>query len=252
MRATSALFMKQVKYRFAYPFGMVNLAVGPFFIIGPYVFVAKMYSAAYLRNDVAIGLILWYWLSTFFWGGGFGIRDEMEEGVLESIAVTPASLRVLLYAKAVDSFVVSLYITISTVLWLYLFANVSFPSINFGMVIVFLMAALSFTGLGILYSGLVLLTKQASQLGNLTQEIIGIVSGMTAPTSILPRAVRWLSSILPLTYAIRGAREAFTGRFPTFDIVILVVFSVSLFAIGLFLFSHADRRLRVAGTLGEF
>lgn len=79
-RSVLALLWKEMLYRARYPISLLNLAVSPFLIVGPYVMVAKMYGASEeFQVSVAVGLILWYWLSELFWIVGFAFRDEMEE-----------------------------------------------------------------------------------------------------------------------------------------------------------------------------
>ncbi len=75
---------------------------------------------------------------------------------------------------------------------------------------------------------------------------------MTFPVHILPAGVRVLSSLIPLTYAIQGARNAVLGKSIVFEVIVLVLFAVITVSLGWYLLSAADRKLRRSGTWGEY
>lgn len=252
MRGLLALLRKELLYHRLYPWSLVSMAVSPFLIVSPYIFAARIYPSAELHESVAVGLLLWYWLSTFFWSVGFAVRDEIAEGLLESLLVTPTPLWQLLVAKALDNLLVNLYMTAAVLALLRLLAGVALPVLSPGFPAVMLAAALAFAGLATVYAGLVLTFKQASEVGSLTQDAMGILSGMTEPTAVLPGWIRWVSGALPLTYAIRGGRTALTGVFPAADLAVLTAFGLLLLAGGMALFSRAVHRLRVEGGADEY
>lgn len=251
MRAFLAFLYKELSYHRVYPLDLISLAISPFFIVAPFVFVAKAYNEN-LQLAVALGLIVWYWLSMFFWGVGYGVRDEMEEGVIESLLATPASIRSLLAAKAIDTLLINLYITVALVVLLWLLAGVPFHLDWAKFFLLFLASNFALASLSFVYAAFVLIARQASFAGNLFQEAVGILSGMTAPVSILPKAIRWLSMLLPLTYAIEGARKVAVGQFPYREMVILFVFGAVLLLLGVLLVQKAERYLRLTGTTGEY
>ncbi|MFZ5816448.1 MAG: ABC transporter permease [Bacillota bacterium] len=252
MRALIALWTKELLQHRAYPMDLLSLAVSPFLIIAPFLFAAKIYPRADLHATVAVGLILWYWLSTFFWSVGFGLRDEMEEGVLESLLLAPVPLPTLLLAKALDNLLVNLYITGSILLLLRVVAGVTLPIWSGGFALMLLGASLAFSALALLHAALLLLVKQASGLGNITQEAMGVLGGMTAPVTVLPRPVQWVSGALPLTYAIAGARSALDSALPLREFLVLLGFAAAFGALGLLLLDRAERRLRLTGGAGEY
>jgi ABC-2 type transport system permease protein len=251
MKPIFALFYKEILYHRAYPLDLLNLAIGPFFIIGPFVFVAKIYGEN-IQNSVTMGLIIWYWFSMFFWGVGYGVRDEIEEGVMENIASTPAPLWSLLVAKALDTLLINIYITITILALLKLFANITIVISWVMFIFILLASSFALGSLSFVFAGIVLLTKQASELGNLIQEGVGILAGMTAPTSTLPRAVQWVSAAIPLTYAIQGARNIISGQDAFMEIGVLILFGACLLPLGWYLISKVEFRLRQEGSIGEY
>lgn len=250
MRAVFSLLYKELSYHRIYPLDLISLAISPFFIVAPFVFVAKAHGN--LQLAVALGLIVWYWLSMFFWGVGYGVRDEVEEGVIESLLATPTSIRNLLAAKAIDTLLINLYITAALVILLWLLAGVSFHLDWAKFLLLFIVSNFALASLSFVYAAFVLVARQASFAGNLFQEAVGILSGMTAPVSILPKAVRWLSMLIPLTYAIEGARKVAVGQFPYREMAVLFVFGVVLLLLGVFWVQKAEDYLRLTGTTGEY
>lgn len=251
MRAVLSLLYKELSYHRVYPLDLISLAISPFFIVAPFVFVAKAHDGD-LQLAVALGLIVWYWLSMFFWGVGYGVRDEVEEGVIESLLATPASIQNLLAAKAIGTLLINLYITVALVVLLWLFAGVPFHLNWVEFFLLFVVSNFALASLSFVYAAFVLVARQASFAGNLFQEAVGILSGMTAPISILPKAVRWLSMLIPLTYAIEGARKVAVGQFPYREVAILIVFGTALLLLGVLLVQKAERYLRLTGTTGEY
>ncbi|MFO3796158.1 MAG: ABC transporter permease [Anaerolineales bacterium] len=251
MRAIFSLLYKELSYHRVYPLDLISLAISPFFIVAPFVFVAKAHNEN-LQLAVALGLIVWYWLSMFFWGVGYGVRDEVEEGVIESLLATPAPIRTLLAAKAIDTLLINLYITAALVVLLWLLAGVPFRLDWARFFLLFIVSNLALASLSFVYAAFVLVARQAAFAGNLFQEAVGILSGMTAPVSILPKAIRWLSMLIPLTYAIEGARKVAVGQFPYGEITILLIFSAVLLLFGAFFVQKAERYLRLTGTTGEY
>lgn len=251
MRAVLSFLYKELSYHRVYPLDLISLAISPFFIVAPFVFVAKAHNGD-LQLAVALGLIIWYWLSMFFWGVGYGVRDETEEGVIESLLATPVSIRNLLAAKAIDTLLINLYITIALVILLWLLAGVPFHLNWAEFFLLFIISNFSLASLSFVYAAFVLVARQASFAGNLFQEAVGILSGMTAPVSILPKAIRLLSMLIPLTYAIEGARKVALGQFPCYEMIVLFIFGSVLLLLGVLLVRKAEHYLRQTGTTGEY
>ncbi len=251
MRALIWLLYKEIAYHRAYPLDLISLAISPFFIVGPFVYAAKMYPEN-VQVGVAIGLIVWYWFSMFFWGVGYGVRDEVEEGTFESLLGAPISLWQLLVAKALDTTLVNVYITSFLVLLLRWGAGVYIPLHKPGFALMFGTSCFALTSFAFLYAALAIIARQAAMLGNLVQETLGILSGMTAPTSVFPKILQWCAAAIPLTYAIRGTRRIVQGQMPYFEALVLLLFGCVLLAVGMLAVFYVEHYLRETGTGGEY
>lgn len=252
MRGFLSLVRKELLDYRAYPLDLVNLALSPGRLVAPYLVVAKLFGAGpEFQSQVAVGLLLWYWLSTLFWEVGHGIGDEMEEGVLEQLLVTPTPLIAVLGAKAVGGIVANAYITAGIVGWLYAFGT-PLPLPWPAFVGVMLLTGLGLGGFCMAYAGLVLLVKRAENLGAGMQTVLGVLAGMTVPPQALPRAVWVLSRVIPLAYGIEAARRLLRGDVVGGELMWLVLAGGAYALAGWALLRRAERRMKAAGTTGEF
>jgi ABC-2 type transport system permease protein len=252
MRAFLALVRKEVLYLRAYPLDLLNLAVSPGLLVAPYLVVAKLFGAGPdLQSSVAVGLLLWYWLSTLFWTVGYGIREEMEEGVLESLLTTPTSLLAVLGAKAVAGMVENAYITLGIVGWLFAF-GIALPLPWPAFVGVMFLTGLGLGGFCMAYAGVVLLVKRAENTGEGMQMALGMLAGMTLPPQLFPRSVWIISRVIPLSYGIEAARRLLSGDVVEREIAWLVASGAAYAFAGWALLRRAERRMKAAGTTGEF
>ena len=120
MRPLFSLVKKELLYMRAYPLDLFNYAISPALLVAPYLLVAKLFGFGQeLLDSVAIGLILWYWLSILMWEVGAGVMEEMEEGVWESLLISPVSIPAILGAKALSAVLLNLYITGGMVGWFF-------------------------------------------------------------------------------------------------------------------------------------
>lgn len=252
MRGFAALVRKELLDFRAYPLDLVNLALSPGLLVAPYLVVARLFGAGPdFQSQVAVGLLLWYWLSTLFWEVGHGIGDEMEEGVLEQILVTPTSLLAVLGAKAVGAMITNTYISVGIVGWLFAF-GIPLPLPWPAFVGVMLLTGLGLGGFCMAYAGLVLLVKRAENLGAGTQTVLGALAGMTVPPQVLPQAAWIISRVIPLSYGIEAARRLLGGEVVVDQLLWLVLSGAAYGVAGWALLRRAQRRLRAAGTTGEF
>ena len=252
MRSLLALVRKELLYLRAYPLDLLNLAVSPGLLVAPYLLVARMFGVdPDFESSVAVGLILWYWLSQLFWWVGHGIAEEMEEGVLESLLVTPAPLVTILGAKAIAGTLTSAYITAGIIGWFFAF-GLSIPVPWPAFVGIMFLTGLGLTGFCTAYAGVVLLVKQAESIGSGMQTALGVLAGMTVPPQVFPRAVWVISRAIPLTYGIEAARRLLRRDEIRGEVTWLVVTGIAFALLGWALLKRAERRMKAAGTTGEF
>ncbi|HAZ27932.1 TPA: hypothetical protein DCY67_04885 [Candidatus Acetothermia bacterium] len=252
MRALWLLIRTELLYYRAYPLDLINQAVSPGLLVAPYLLVGRLFGFDEgLTDSIAVGLILWYWLSTLMWEVGFGFREEMEEGVFESLLASPVSLLTLLGAKAVATIILNLYITGCMVGWFLLFGvpfSLSWP-VFLGLL---LLTALGMVGFMLAQAALVLLLKRADAPGDIIQTVLGILGGMTMPARFLPQPLWAVSRAIPLAYGIEAARRVVAGAAVGPEVVVLIGLGAVYGLLGWWALGRAERRMREAGSTGEF
>jgi ABC-2 type transport system permease protein len=81
------------------------------------------------------------------------------------------------------------------------------------------------------------------------------LSGAAFPIIVLPEAVRWISYLLPTTYALDLMRVAALGTRPLLPVPLewfaMAVTSVALVVVGRLAWLSTEHRMRVLGTLGQ-
>ena len=164
------------------------------------------------------------------------IVRERERGTFEQLIVTPVSSWELLLGKMVPYLVVSFWNT---------FAVIVIGRIVFGVEVqgslilllilsaVFLMGAL---GMGLLISTISSTSAQAMQASIFTAMPSFIISGFIFPLDSMPWPMRFLGSLLPLTYFLRIIR-GIVMRGVGLEQLIQTVGMLTLISAGIFLFS---------------
>ncbi|HAZ27316.1 TPA: hypothetical protein DCY67_01685 [Candidatus Acetothermia bacterium] len=252
MRPILALAHKELLYLRAYPLDLVSYAISPALIVPPYLLVARLFGFdAGLVDSVAVGLLLWYWLSTLLGGVGLGLDEEMEEGVVETLLAHPISVLTLLVAKALGTVILNLYITGAMVAWFFAFGIpllLPWPA----FIALALLAGAGISGFMLALAALMLLYKRTFFTYDLIQASLGALSGVTMPARLLPRPLWIVSRALPLSYGIESVRRILAGGGVGPDIGLLVGLGLVYFLVGRKLLTVAERRMRAAGTAGAF
>jgi ABC-2 type transport system permease protein len=134
-----------------------------------------------------------------------------------------------------------------------LFFGLHFPQADFGAAMVLLaVASVSFVGVGMVTAVLPLISpEKGAQLGFIAQGFLLVVSGVYYPVSVLPDWMRWLATISPATYALRGIRSAvLDGHGAAWrDVGPLLVLGVVAIPLGLLVFRAGERYAKRHGKL---
>lgn len=250
MRAALAIAWKELLYLRAYPLDLLNYAISPALLVAPYILVARLFGMSPdLVDSVAIGLLLWSWLSVIMWDIAFGPAEEMEEGVFETVFLSPPSFWAILGGRALSTLVLNAYVTGAMLGWLALFGvRLRIPWASLWGIL--FLTSLGVIGFMLALCGLVLLWKDVR--GDFLQMGLGVLSGMTMPTQLLPRPLWMASRAIPLAYGIEAARRLLEGA-PWSGTVPAILGLGWIYALlGWYGLTRAIRRMRVLGTTEEF
>jgi ABC-2 type transport system permease protein len=185
---------------------------------------------------------------------GYRVREEQTTGTLEALTVTPVgsvelSVGLVGFPFLFASVQAAFYLAVAA---LFLGLDVSETSWS-GLVVVLLASALALAPIGVLAGAAVLVLKRGQMIAGAIVYLMTLVGGMLFPTSVLPDWLQQLARLVPLLYALDGARDAlFTAGGWENDVAVLLVWAVILWPIALLAFDRAGAHARQVGSLSEY
>jgi ABC-2 type transport system permease protein len=267
IRAVLAVAKKDWLHFVRYPLSAVFRVVQPVIWLTPVYFLGQSFKgaqgnvgfAAYAGTTdymsfILVGSMLSQYISSVFWGMGYALKNEMDEGVLESNWLTPLPRFAFLIGQTVANLTITSLVNLGILLLGWLF---------FGFVITGnLLAALAATlpmllalyGFGFAFAALVLLLRDANVLIDVSDYLVSIFSGSQFPVEALPRYLLPVALAFPLTYGfdvVRGLLIKTRTLVPIpYGILILLLFMVVMLPLGYGVFKQVERRSKRLGTLG--
>ncbi len=202
-----------------------------------------------------LGMLALTLASAGFWGVAFAIKLELDAGTLEPAWLTPTRRETFIVGLTAAGLVVAAMTTVILVLiGIWLFGADIAPRVAIGVPVLGL-ASVGVLGIGYLVGALVLRMRDANFFVDAVDFIFVGLSGAAFPIVVLPDAVRWISYLLPTTYALDLMRVSALGTRPLLDArlewALLALTSVILLAVGRWTWLATEHRLRVRGTLGQ-
>jgi ABC-2 type transport system permease protein len=151
-------------------------------------------------------------MNTCVFGLGTAFTGERVYGRLRSIIVSPANkLALVLQSGFFPSLTAAFTVIVGFIAGSLIF-GVNFAGINIGLFI--LISAVSMfaaTGFGLFLSAFGLVTPSMHFILNLVSYVLMIFCGADFPITQLPKAVRFISDLIPLTRGIEAADMLFAG-----------------------------------------
>jgi ABC-2 type transport system permease protein len=182
------------------------------------------------------------------------VQQAQQTGTLEVLMTTSTSPPVLIFLSALSAFVVNtvtlaFYLIMGLVFGAPLHANV------IASIAVFLLSILLAVAIGLLAAAVQLAIQKGSAvvwaLGSLW-----FLTGTMFPVAVLPRWLRAVSNLIPITHALDAMRmallEGVSFAQVTGKLAVLLAFVVALLPASLAFFSWTLRRARQQGTLSFY
>jgi ABC-2 type transport system permease protein len=185
------------------------------------------------------------------------VQEAQHTGTLEILVTTSTSAPVLILLSAFSAFgrnTVQLILFIGAGL---LLSGGTLPNPNVaGCAVMFLLSLLIAIALGMLAAALQLAIQKGSALVWLLGSGIWFLTGTLFPVATLPRPLRAVSALIPITHSLDGMRMALLEG-ATFaalwrEITVLSIFCLILLPSSLMVFSYTLRRARLLGTLSFY
>lgn len=249
-----------------YPLNAVMRIVEPIMWLVPVYFMGMSFSEdGYATGFVAstgtgdflafilLGSVVSSYVSAVIWGMGFSLKQEMEQGTLESLWLTPNSRLWLLIGRST----VSVLITGLNTVGVFLIAHVLFGFEVTGAIaaalVVLVPMVIALYGFGIAYAGIVLYLREANTLSDVGSYTLQLLTGVNFPVTALPRVLMVVGLTLPMTYAIDAIRALLIGTTPLVTIpasfIIVLASMLAFLLLGRMVFRRIDEKVRTMGTL---
>jgi ABC-2 type transport system permease protein len=156
---------------------------------------------------------------------------ERRIGSLERLLLAPVRLPALMAGKLLGGMTFGLSVTLVVIVITLAIFGVG--GVNWSMlVLALLLSATAFSALGAFVSVAVREVFEAQTLANFIRFPMMFLGGVFVPVDSLPAWLQVIARLLPLTYSVEALRAALTGgswATAALDLVVLTVFSLSLF-----------------------
>lgn len=262
----SAFLRRDFREALTYKFSFVSSFVGILLSSATFYFVAKLvppgtpslgpFGGDYFSFAV-VGVAFSSLLGMFQEGLSAVVRSAQVSGTLEALLVTPASIPTVLFGSSLYSLLLQVFRTLLHLGVALAFFGMTLGRVNGpGVLSVGVLTILCFLGVGVLSASFILVYKTGNPFGWILGTVSGLFGGVVFPIALLPPWIRWVSSLLPVTYALDGMRKSllasasFAEVLP--DIAALAVFNIILLPASLLAFRLAVRKAKKDGTLSHF
>ncbi|MBB6631835.1 ABC transporter permease [Clostridium algidicarnis] len=261
-----ARFIISAKIYFRYPLNIILSLFSPIIWLSPFYFMAKAFQVegkisgfeSYTGNSDFIGfMVIGYMMASYMgvamWSMGFSLKEEMRQGVLESNWSTPANKILLMVSQSMFKFcIATLEIIITGVICHFIFDFNITPDI-LKIIVILIPGIISLIGIGIAISAMVLITKEANTIIDISSGFLSAFSGSYFPLNVLPKSLMVISFAIPLTYLNDSMRGILLGQ-KTFlpfkyELIIIIMFTFLSAFLGVFIFNKTERKCRELGVV---
>lgn len=175
---------------------------------------------------------------------GFSVLWDREFGFLKEIMVAPVSRFSIILGRIVGGMTTSL---IQAILILLISMAMGFTIKNFNSflltLLIMILISSGFIGLGLIFASII---RDIQGFGLIMQIIVFplfFLSGALFPLSNLPKFLKYISFVDPLTYGVEGLRKSLVGFsfFPFWlNFLVLILFSLFTIFLGVYLFEKSE------------
>lgn len=262
----AAFLRRDLREALTYKFSFLSSLVGIVLSSATFYFVAKLVPAGtpslgpfggdYFSFAV-VGVAFAGLLGMFQEGLASVVRSAQTSGTLEALLVTPVPVPVILFGSSLYALLFQIFRTALHLGVALAFFGLALGRINTaGVAAVGLLTVLCFLSVGVLSASFVLVYKMGNPFSWILGTVSGLLGGVVFPVALLPTWIRWVSSLLPVTYALDGMRKSLLASAPFAailpDVAALAAFDALLLPLSLVVFRLAVRKAKKDGTLAHY
>ncbi len=262
----AAFVRRDLREALTYKFSFLSSVVGILLSSATFYFVAKLvpsstpslgpFGGDYFSFAV-VGVAFAGLLGMFEEGLASVVRSAQLSGTLEALLVTPVPVPVILFGSSLYSLLFQVSRTALHLAVALAFFGLALGRINAaGVLTVGILTVICFLSVGVLSASFILVYKTGNPFSWILGTVSGLLGGVVFPVALLPAWIRWVSSLLPVTYALDGMRKSllasssFAEILP--DVAALAAFSALLVPLSLVAFRWAVRKAKKDGSLSHF
>ncbi len=267
MRLAWAFFLRDGRIAMSYRISFAMQMLSNLMIIGLFYFIGKVIGStplpalqAYGGNFMAyllIGISLTDCVGTGLFSAATQIREAQMSGTLEATLLSPVPMVLILAFSSLWNFFMSAmrflcYMIAGAIVYGVDLRRGNVPA----AVLIFLMTVLCFTGVGMLWAGVVMIVKRGESIMTFGGMIVLLFSGVLFPPSMLPGWMQHAAEVIPLTPALEGMRHAMLQGYslqqmlPTLGR--LAAFTVFFVLAGIWGFSWSVSLAKRTGSLSQY
>lgn len=208
-----------------------------------------------ITTFLLIGALIWSYLSMLFDILAETVSWERWEGTIEYTFMAPASRATHLIGTSIYAVLYGIARTAVMFVVIQLFFDLEVASANYlGALVVLAACSISLVGFGMVAAVMPLLSpEKGSQVVFIFGSALLLVSGVYYPIDVLPGWMQALAALSPVTYALRGIRDALldgAGMSALWgSIWPLLIIGAVLIPLGLWVFDVAERFAKRTGRL---
>jgi ABC-2 type transport system permease protein len=262
----AAFIRRDLREALTYKFSFVSSLVGILLSSATFYFVAKLVpsstpSLAPFGGDyfsfAVVGVAFAGLLGMFQQGLASVVRSAQLYGTLEALLVTPVPIPAVLFGSSLYSLLFQVFRTALHLGVALAFFGLALGRINgAGFLAVGVLTVLCFLSVGVLSASFVLVYKTGNPFSWILGTVSGLLGGVVFPIALLPPWIRWVSSLLPVTYALDGMRKSLLASSSLVqvlpDVVALAAFDALLVPLSLVAFRGAVRKAKRDGSLSHY
>lgn len=197
-----------------------------------------------------LGTMAW---NAAIWGSGHALQNEIYGGTIGPVVVAPSRTSAVIIGQGIGSIVWEIP-ALAACLGVGFGFGAHFRVANPILPIICLIVLYASTlCIGLAFSGLFILTRQANAMANFLQAPIWLLAGFYVPRSALPDWLEKISDILPIAHAMDAMRDATLSAASFADVwrplVATIVTSLLYLAAGAWSLSRMDSAVRRRATL---
>lgn len=185
------------------------------------------------------------------------VRESQLNGTFEVALSTQTSALMTVFSSMLYSFVfttVEAVISFSVASFLFDF-SVYWSNLPVALLVLFL-GVISFTSLGILSAGFIIIFKRGDPISQAIQLGTQLLAGEVYPVTVLPGFLQVMAWLLPVTHALEGIRLALLQNYSLTqlapNIMALSIMSAVLIPTSILWFNYAIKRAKIDGSLSHY